>query len=148
MILAIGLSFLAWLVKGRRRAGARACAPRLARFVRRWRGNLAGRGGIRCGYIARSRRLSQRSRERTRTPGDGKGTRPQVRREGALFSYLIRNSGNVKRPIGLALAQLDVRLPGLGRLTVWAGDRRRHRRQEQIAAPAGIGSAVHWTAGC
>jgi len=42
------------------------------------------------------------------------------------------------RPVGL---------PGLRRLTVRAGDRRRHRRQEQIAAVAGIRSAVHRTAG-
>src|SRR5207244_1464614 len=51
--------------------------------------------------------------------------------------------------IASALASLTFcALPGLGRLTVRARDGRRHSRHEQIAAPAGIESAVHRTAGC
>src|SRR5436309_14107391 len=150
MILAIGLSFVAWLVKGRRRVGARGCAPRLAPWLSGDGGGTSPDEGEGSGATTSLARADSRSGAKSEPPrratvraygrryGAKEHCKASLSRMGEMSSGNHLRRSPTWRPVGL---------PGLRRLTVRAGDRRRHRRQEQIAAVAGIRSAVHRTAG-
>ena len=133
--------------QGKGRAGARTRAPRLARTVRRGGGTSPDEEGSGADTsLARTgSRNGAESEPAFRVAGMARGRRYRANEHcSASLSEILATSSGGRFPRS---PSATVCLPGLGRLAVWAGDRRRHCRLEQIAAPAGIGSVVHRTAG-